>query len=49
VAEPISSKGSGSLSTMTQSNGYLVVDENREGVAEGEKVTIQLFAALESS
>ena len=37
-AEPVSAKGSGSISTMTQSNGFLIVDENREGVSEGETV-----------
>jgi molybdopterin molybdotransferase len=46
-AEPISSKGSGSISTMTQSNGYLIVPENREGVNEGETVFIHMFGSLE--
>ena len=46
-AEPISSKGSGSISTMTQSNGYLIVPENREGVNEGETVLIHMFGSLE--
>jgi molybdopterin molybdotransferase len=47
IAEPISAKGAGSISTMTQSNGYLVVDEDREGVEEGEIVPIQMYANLE--
>jgi molybdopterin molybdotransferase len=47
TADPISAKGAGSLSTLTQSNGYLVVDEDREGVAEGEVVPIQMFGNLE--
>jgi molybdopterin molybdotransferase len=47
IAEPVSAKGSGSISTMTISNGYLIVPENREGVTEGETVTIQLFGVLE--
>jgi molybdopterin molybdotransferase len=47
--EPISAKGSGALSTMTQSNGYLVVPENREGVSEGETVTIHMFGNLEDA
>jgi molybdopterin molybdotransferase len=47
IAEPISAKGAGSISTMTQSNGYLVVDEDREGVQEGEIVPIQMYANLE--
>ena len=46
-AEPISAKGSGSISTMTQSNGYLIVPENREGVNVGETVLIQMFGILE--
>jgi molybdopterin molybdotransferase len=47
LAEPISAKGAGSISTMTQSNGYLILPENREGAKEGETVQIQLFAPLE--
>jgi molybdopterin molybdotransferase len=47
VAEPVSAKGSGSISTMTQSNGYLIVPENREGVSEGETVLIHMFGSLE--
>ena len=47
IAEPVSTKGSGSISTMTQSNGYLIVPENREGVLEGETVTIHMFGNLE--
>jgi molybdopterin molybdotransferase len=46
-AEPVSSKGSGSISTMTQSNGFVVVPENREGVSEGETVTVHMFGSLE--
>jgi molybdopterin molybdotransferase len=47
IAEPVSAKGSGSISTMTQSNGFVVVPENREGVTEGETVIVQLFGGLE--
>jgi molybdopterin molybdotransferase len=46
-AEPVSAKGSGSISTMTLSNGYLVVPENREGIGEGETVIVQMFGAVE--
>jgi molybdopterin molybdotransferase len=46
-AEPVSAKGSGSISTMTQSNGYVVVPENREGIAEGETVIVQMFGIVE--
>ncbi len=46
-AEPVSVKGSGSISTMTQSNGYLIVPENREGISEGETIFVQMFGLLE--
>jgi molybdopterin molybdotransferase len=46
-AEPVSAKGSGSISTMTQSNGFVVVPENREGVSEGEPVIVHMFGSLE--
>jgi molybdopterin molybdotransferase len=46
-AEPVSSKGSGSISTMTQSNGFVVVPENREGVCGGEIVFVQMFGSVE--
>jgi molybdopterin molybdotransferase len=49
TVEPVSAKGSGSISTMTQSNGYLIVDENREGVSEGENVIIHMFASVEEA
>ena len=45
----MSAKGSGSISTMTQSNGYLIVPENREGVNEGETVTVHMFGSLEEA
>jgi len=47
-AEPISSKGSGNLSTMTKANGYVIVPENREGITEGETVTVHLFSEVET-
>lgn len=42
-AEPISARGSGIISTMTKANGYVVVPENREGLEEGENVSVHLF------
>ena len=48
-AEPVSAKGSGSISTMTQSNGYVIVPENREGVTEGETVAVHMFSSLEGA
>jgi len=47
VVEPVSAKGSGLLTTMTKANGYVVVAENREGIAEGEVVSVYLFADVE--
>ena len=32
---------------MTQSNGFVVVPENREGVTEGEQVIVQMFGGVE--
>jgi molybdopterin molybdotransferase len=49
VADPISAKGSGAISTMTQSNGYLIVPENREGVPEGETVIAHMFSTVEEA
>ncbi len=46
VAEPISAKGAGAISTMTMSNGYVVIPENREGLTEGETVSVQMFGPL---
>jgi molybdopterin molybdotransferase len=42
-ADPVSAKGSSMISTMTKSNGYTVVPENREGLEEGESVSVHLF------
>ncbi len=46
-AEPVSARGSGAISTMTRGNGFVVVPEDREGVAENELVTVRLFGNLE--
>ena len=48
-AEPLSAKGSGAISTMTRGNGFVIVPEEREGVAEGEEVTVRLFGSVERS
>jgi molybdopterin molybdotransferase len=47
TAEPVSARGSGSISTMTRGNGFVIVPENREGVAEGEVVAVRMFGNLE--
>lgn len=46
-AEPVSTKGSGQISTLTASNGYVVIAENREGLTEGEPVIVQMFGSIE--
>jgi molybdopterin molybdotransferase len=46
-ADPVSAKGSGSISTMTSSNGFVIVPENREGISEGETVFVSMFGSLE--
>ncbi len=48
LAEPISTRGSGAISTMTRGNGFVIVSENREGIAENEKVIVHLFANIEA-
>ena len=48
-AEPISTRGSGTISTMTNANGYIIVPENREGLEEGEIVPVHLFDNVEAS
>jgi molybdopterin molybdotransferase len=47
-AEPVSARGSGAISTMTRGNGFVIVPENREGVAEGELVAVRLFGNVEN-
>jgi molybdopterin molybdotransferase len=49
LAEPVSARGSGAISTMTRGNGFVIVPANREGVAEDEIVLVQLFADLETN
>ena len=48
LAEPVSARGSGAISTMTRGNGFVIVPENREGVTEGEPVTVHLFGDVET-
>jgi molybdopterin molybdotransferase len=47
LAEPVSILGSGVISTMTRANGYVVVPENREGLEEGEPITVHMFDCVE--
>jgi molybdopterin molybdotransferase len=48
VADPVSAKGAGAISTMTLSNGYVVIPPDREGLTEGETVSVQMFGSLEA-
>jgi len=45
-AEPVRTKGSGLLTTMTKANGYVIIPEDREGLDEGETVLVHLFAPI---
>jgi len=42
-AEPVRTKGSGLLTSMTKANGYVIIPEDREGLEEGETVVVHLF------
>jgi molybdopterin molybdotransferase len=44
--EPLRVSGSGILSSMTKSNGFVVIEENKEGVAEGEKILVTEYFTL---
>jgi molybdopterin molybdotransferase len=46
LADPISARGSGLISTMTKANGYVIVPDNREGLMENECVSVHLFDSL---
>jgi len=41
--EPLRVSGSGILSSMTKSNGFAVIEENKEGVEEGEKQEVNVW------
>ena len=41
--EPLRVSGSGILSSMTRSDGFIVIAENNEGVAEGEQVAVNIY------
>jgi molybdopterin molybdotransferase len=46
-AEPVRTSGSSILSTMTKSNGIVVIPEEREGIEKGEIVEVNLFRPIE--
>jgi molybdopterin molybdotransferase len=41
--EPLRVSGSGILSSMTKSDGFVVIEENKEGVAEGEIIEVTVY------
>ncbi|AEH23943.1 molybdopterin molybdotransferase MoeA [Pyrococcus yayanosii] len=43
IARPIKRRGSGIMSSLVESNGYLVIPEDSEGYLEGEEVWITLY------
>jgi len=47
LAEPVRVRGSGIITTMTKANGYVVIPESREGLEEGEVVTVHLFDVVQ--
>jgi molybdopterin molybdotransferase len=46
LAEPVRTKGSGLLTTMTKANGYVIIPEDKEGLDQGETVLVHLFAPI---
>lgn len=46
TVEPLNVKGSTIIRSMTESNCYIVIEENLEGVAEGEKCDVLLYDSL---
>ncbi|MFN4132951.1 MAG: gephyrin-like molybdotransferase Glp [Candidatus Hadarchaeales archaeon] len=43
LAEPVMSGGSGILSSMTKADGFIIIDERKEGLRKGEMVKVELF------
>jgi len=46
LVEPVRTKGSGLLTTLTRANGYVIIPEDREGLDQGETVAVHLFAPI---
>jgi len=47
--EPVRTKGSGLLTTLTKANGYVIIPEDREGLDQDETVMVHLFAPIGGS
>ena len=46
--DPLRTKGSGLLTSMTRANGYVIIPEDREGLNQDETVLVHLFAPIRS-
>jgi len=46
LVEPVRTKGSGLLTTMTRANGYVIIPAEREGLDQDETVVVHLFAPI---
>jgi len=44
--DPLRTKGSGLLTSMTRANGYVIIPEDREGLDQDEAVLVHLFAPI---
>jgi molybdopterin molybdotransferase len=42
-AEPVRVSGSGILSSMTNSDGFVLIEANKEGAEAGERVEVQVW------
>lgn len=47
--DPLRTKGSGLLTSMTRANGYVIIPEDREGLDQDEAVLVHLFAPIRSA
>jgi len=46
LAEPVRTRGSSIITSMTNSNGYVLIPEDREGLSAGEEVLVHLFDTI---
>jgi molybdopterin molybdotransferase len=46
LVEPLHTKGSGLLTSMTRANGYVIIPEDREGLDQDETVIVHLFGPV---
>jgi molybdopterin molybdotransferase len=46
--DPLRTKGSGLLTSMTRANGYVIIPEDRDGLDQDETVLVHLFAPVRS-